>query len=56
MSRHFEKRADSRVPVAISMLAGVLTLLGAHQAFGRLGLAQGQPVQMASALVTSPTR
>jgi len=56
MSRHIAKRADPRVPIAVSMLAAVLTLLGAHDALGRSGLATGQPVQMASAMVASPTR
>ncbi len=56
MSRHIGKRADPRGPIAVSMLAAVLALLGAHNALGRSGSPEGHPVQMASAMVTSPGR
>jgi len=54
MSRHIGKRANPRVSIAIGMLVAVLTLLGAHHALDRTSPAAAQPVEMASAMVTSP--
>jgi hypothetical protein len=56
MSRHIGKQADRRVPIAIGVLAVVLGLLGAQQAFGPAVPAAGQPVQMASAMTAPAAR
>ena len=57
MARRTAKQADKRIPVALSMLAAVLALLGAHQtAFRGDSLVTGQPIEMASAMVASPER
>ena len=57
MTRSSTTQADKRVPIALSVLTAILTLLGAHQvAFRSSGPATGQSAQMASAMVTSPQR
>ncbi|HEX5868643.1 MAG TPA: hypothetical protein VFY72_13160 [Beijerinckiaceae bacterium] len=57
MTRPGTTPTSKRVPIALSVLAAVLALLGAHQTAFRTGTrATGQSVQMASAMVTSPQR
>lgn len=57
MTRRTARQTDKRIPIALSMLAAVLALLGAHQAaFRGDSPVTGQPVQMASAMVSSPER
>lgn len=57
MNRRIGPRPDKRVSIALSLLAAVLALLGAHQMPLRgTGSAPGQPVQMASAMVSSQAR
>lgn len=55
MKGHILGQADRRVPIALSVLAAVLGLLGVHQmAPPSAGPAADQSVQMASTMVSSP--
>ncbi len=57
MMRRTARQADTRVSIALSLLAAVLALLGAHQmALQGFGKAGGPPVQMAFTPVPSPAR
>ncbi|MGZ8287209.1 MAG: hypothetical protein ACXW27_12670 [Allosphingosinicella sp.] len=57
MKRHISGQADKRLPIALGVLAAVLTLLGAHQmTFGGAIPAAGQSVQIASTMVSPPAR
>ncbi|HET9639266.1 MAG TPA: hypothetical protein VFP12_08675 [Allosphingosinicella sp.] len=55
MNGHISGQADKRVPVALSVLAAVLLLLGAHQMdLPGASPAADQPVQIATTIVSSP--
>lgn len=57
MMRRTARQADTRIPIALSMLAVVLALLGAHHmALQGPGSDGDKPVQIAFTLVPSPAR